>query len=174
MGMENLLKDILNQTVETENEEGQLNSEYFICPELEDVPVTVKDYTFRSGTYTSKAGEEKIWSSLTLQYDVDSQEAREEMKRDEVVVYGSSIFLSIDAETLKLDPDNNQSLARTLKIFGLSIEDGMTVAEIFESFKGGYCMGKVTHRAMENKDGPVLDEEGNQQYGAEVSAIGKA
>lgn len=171
MSAENLLNSFLETTVET----AELNSEFLLCPEMEDVPVTVKDSTFRIGTYVGKAdGEEKIWANLSLQYVVDSAEAREAVKRDEVIVYGAPIFLTIDPETMQLDPDNNQALARTLKVFGLTVEPGMSVKEIFDSFIGGYCIAKITHRAMENKEGAILDEEGNQRYSAEVSAIGKA
>ena len=171
MSAEQLMADFLA----TEGAEEELSLEYPLCPELEDVPVTVQKHQFRMGTYIVKegypdAGEERIWANLSLQFLVDSDEAREAIKRDEVILFGSSIRISI--KDGKLDPNNNQALARTLKVFGLTSTE-LSMQELFDSFTGTSAIGKITHRALENKEGAILDEEGNQRYGAEVSALGK-
>lgn len=168
MSATELLNSFLEQTVDS----AEMNTEYLLCPELEDVPVIVKKYQIRNGT-SVRDGIEKPWFMMSLQYTIDSQEAREAVKRDEVTVYGQPIFLTVSEEG-KLDMDNNQNLARTLKIFDIDIE-GKTNKEIFDSFIGCYAIGKIAHSAMTDKNGEMmLDEEGNQRYRAEVTAIGKA
>jgi len=168
MSAEALLEGFLQQTVDS----AELNTEFLLCPELEGVPVTVKKWDIKTGTYNDKEGVEKAYYNLTIQYIVDSEEARAELSRDEVVVYGSSVFLTVSEEG-KLDLQNNQMLARTLRVFDCPVEN-LTNKEILDSLIGCYGVGKVTHRALSNKAGPLLDEEGNQRYSAEVSAIGKA
>jgi len=168
MSASELLNSFMEQTVDS----AEMNTEYLLCPEVEDVPVIVKDYQIRNGT-SVRDGVERPWFMVSLQYTIDSQEAREAVKRDEVIVYGLPIFLTVSEEG-KLDMDNNQSLARTLKIFDIDIE-GKTNKEIFDSFIGCYAIGKVSHSLMVDKAGEaMLDEEGWQRYRAEVTAIGKA
>lgn len=168
MSATELLNNFLEQTVDS----AEMNTEYLLCPELEDVPVIVKNYQIRNGT-SVRDGVEKPWFMMNLQYTIDSQEARDTVKRDEVNVYGQSIFLTV-SEDGKLDMDNNQSLARTLKIFNVDVE-GKTNKEIFDSLIGCYAVGKVAHSAMTDKTGAaMLDEEGEQRYRAEVTAIGRA
>ena len=166
MSAQELLTSFMDAEIGTE----ELNEEYFVCPELEDVPITVVDYDIRIGTYVDKAtDEEKIWSNLILKFNVDSDEAREELKRDKVIVPGSPIFLRVNEETRQLDPDNNQPLAKLIKLFGLSMEAGATTQQLFESFKGCYCYGVIRQRDMINKDKEIVrDEEGNAKQVAEV------
>ena len=167
MSAEQLVADFLATTVES----SEMNTEYKLCPELEEAPLTVKGTELRAGTYQDSAsGEERAWYSLSVEYSVDSPEAREEMGRDEVVVYGS-VFLTVkDGE---LDMENNQQLAKLLKIFDINPTE-LTIQEIFDSLIGNYCVGKITHVAQMKKKEPVLDDEGNPKYNAEVTMVSAA
>lgn len=170
--MANASEAFLNSFLEQTAEQGELNTEYFICPELEEAPANIVDYQLRSGMSASKDGEEeKPWVMLSFKWDVDDQSAREAVGRDNVHVYGQPIFLSITPDG-KLDSVNNQSLGRLLKLFNTDIT-GMSMKEIFESFKGQRATVKIGHRALTMKDGsPLLDEAGEQRYSAEVVAVG--
>lgn len=168
MSAENLLNDFLTKATE----EGELNSEYFLCPEFDKVSLEVKDWEVKAGTSTKNAENvEKPWAMLILRYKVDSEEARQKVKRDEVLVKSKPVFLSVN-DDLTLNLDSNQQLARTLKIFELEMQG--TLQELFDSFIGCYVEGQITHRPMENKEGVVLDEEGNTIYIAEVNKITKS
>lgn len=170
MSAENFLNSFLAQT----NETAELNTEYFICPELEEAPATVSDYQLKSGMSKGKDGEsERPWVALTLQWDINSPEAREATQRDTVKVYGQPVFLAI-TEQGQLDPVNNQALGRLYKLFGIDVS-GLTIKEMLDCLKGQYASVKVKHRALINKDKePLLDDEGNQRYSAEVVAVGAA
>jgi len=169
MSSEALLASFLAAT----NEVAELNTEYLLCPELDSVPATIVDYQLKTGMSTAKDGEgEKPWYMLSFQYEVDSAEAREVMARDKVMVYGQPIFLAVEPD-FSLHPTNNQGLGRLIKLFDIDMA-GLSIKEIFEAFKGQYCSVKVGHRALSMKDkSPLLDDEGNQRYSAEVMAVGK-
>lgn len=166
-------QDALNSFLNTTNDEAEFSTEFLICPEIEETGAIIKDYQLKTGTSKSNGGEEeKPWFALTLKWDIDSEEAREATKRDNVIVSGQPIFLTV--KDGKLDKDNNQQLARYFKIFDIN-PAGMTPLEIFETLKGQYANVKVTHRQLKDKDGNyLLDDEDNVRVSAEVSAVGKA
>lgn len=169
MSAQEMLNSFLDQTVEA----AELNTEYKLCPEIESAPAIIEDVTFNSGSRASKDGEaEEPWVSAQFKYKVDSQEAREELGRDTVIVSGSPLFLNFEKDGT-LSVPNNQPLARMVKLCGIEIQ-GLSVRQIFECFKGQPVTVKVTHRALTKDKQPLLDEEGNQRYMAEVSGVGPA
>lgn len=165
-----LLDNFLDSTVET----AELYTEYFLCPVFDSVPASIKEVEFNTGMAKSKNGEEeKPWFSVQFKYDIDSQEAREAVHRDTVTLPGRPIFLNLDKDG-KIDPINNQTIARMIKMFGIDIS-GMSVRAIFDSFKGQYVTARVIHRELKDKDGNyLLDDEGKIRVAAEVSNIGPA
>lgn len=168
MSAEALLNNFLDSSVA---EGGELNTQYLMCPELSAAPASITKWDVKTGTFTDKkTGEERQWAILQLTWNIDSEEAREATKRDEVNV-NQSVSLSLTSEG-KLDTDNNQTLGRLAKMFDLDI--GTSVRDLFNSFIGQFAYVKVTHRALTNKAGEaLLDEEGNQRYSAEVTGVGK-
>ena len=169
MSAEALLNNFLDSAV---SQTGELNTEYLLCPELDAAPASIEKWDVKTGTFTDKkTGEERQWAILQLTWNVDSPEAREVVKRDDVKV-GQSVSLSLTAEG-RLDPDNNQALGRLCKLFDLEI-GSMAVRELFNSMIGQFAYVKVAHRALVNKDKEaLLDESGNQRYSAEVVGVGK-
>lgn len=165
-------QNLMNSFLDTANEEAEFSTEFLLCPEIDSAPATVKKWDWQAGTYTDKnTQEEKPWAILNLQWNVDSPEAREVVKRDEVIVR-QSVSLAITHDN-KLDKDNNQALARLFKLFGID-PAGLTPKQIFDNFIGQYGYVKVQHRALINKaKEPLLDDEGKQRYSAEVVAVGK-
>ena len=167
MSAEALLNNFLDSSVA---EGGELNTQYLLCPELDAAPASITKWDVKTGTFTDKGGEERQWAILQLTWNIDSEEARQATKRDEVTV-NQSVSLALTSEG-KLDPDNNQALARLAKMFDLDI--GVSVRELFGSFIGQFGYVKVAHRALVNKQKEaLLDEEGNQRYSAEVVGVGK-
>lgn len=165
-------ENLLNSFLETTQDEGQFETEYKLCPELDAAPATVKKYDVKAGTYTNKQGEEAAWCNLTLTWDVDSQEAREAIGRDEVNVR-QAIMLSFEKGTTKLSKTDNLALGRLLKIWDLDAS-GISLKDLLESLIGQYAVVKVAHRPMIGKDKAQLtDDEGNPRFAAEVVAVGK-
>lgn len=165
MSAEALLASFLQQT----NSETELNTEYFSCPEFEEVPASIASHEIKTGMATSKNGEqEKPWFSLNLKWSIDSEVAREAVHRDEVLVNGRPIFLTVSPDNT-LDPVNNQPLARLLKMFEIDMA-GMTNAEIFACLNGKQATVRVVHRALTNKSGEaLLDEKGEPRFAPEVT-----
>jgi hypothetical protein len=161
-------ESLLNSFMESTEAVGELSTEYLLCPELDSCPATIKEVKFDEGSKNN--GEKEVpWLAFTLRFNVDSEEAREVTGRDEVLVWGGRNFLALTPDN-QIDPLNNQGLARLVKLFNL---EGLDFKELFDSFPGQYCSVKVKHRALSNKEGPILDEEGNQRFLAEVTAVGK-
>ena len=166
--------ELLNSFYDAVTETAELSSEYKVCPELDEVPVTVTKYDIKNGSKVGADGIERPWFMLILTYAVDSQEAKEFLSRDEVTVNGSPIFLTVE-ETGTINLERNQSLKRTLKVLDLVSDEPQSNKEIMDSFIGAYATGRVTHRAMTDKEGnALLSDEGEPRVQAEVSAIASA
>lgn len=165
MSAEALLNKIMN-TPAIQNDE-EFNTEYALCPELDSAFGTVKDWKFTNGTWVDQEGKERIWANLQLRWEIDSDEARASMKKD-IVIVPQTIMLSI-TENGELDKDNNQQFARLMKLFSIKPSEH---ANLFDAFKHQNGWVKVAHRALQNKaKEPLLDDEGNQRYVAEVVAV---
>ena len=163
--------NLLNSFLETANDEAEFNTEFLLCPEIESAPATLEKQSVRTGTFT-RDGEERQWAMLDLEWNVDSQEAREFLGRDKVIVR-QTVSLTLNDEG-KLDQNNNQSLGRLFKLFEINRADFPHYGAMFEALIGQYAQVKVKHRALTQKDkSPLLDDEGNQRYAAEVVSVGK-
>jgi hypothetical protein len=167
MSAANLMQSFLESTLD----QAEYNDKTLICPELDSVPASIDKWDLQAGTFMdSSTQEEKPWAMLNLQWNVDSQEAREHCKRDKVIVR-QTVSLSLTPDN-KLDKDNNQPLIRLCNMFKIDYK-GSKPKAIFESFTGQFAYLKVRHRALINKQKePLLDEEGNQRYSAEVVGVG--
>jgi hypothetical protein len=156
-----LLENFLNNVVEDE-----VSDEYINCPEFEEATATVKGYIFNEGVSKSSDGEEeKPWLSLSLNFIINEQEARDVVGRDEVLV-PAQFFLNTNAAG-GLDIRGNEKLGKFLKVLNVP-SAGRTAFEILEDLKGRSCLAKVRHIARKN-----LDENDNEIIDARVTAIAK-
>lgn len=163
-------ESLLNKALNASDESQEFNTDYLLCPELDSAFGTITDWTFNSGTWTDAEQKERIWANLQLRWDVDSQEAREAIKRDKVIV-SQPIMLAITDEG-ELDRDNNQQFARLMKLFSIKASDYGTLKDLFDAFKHQTGYVKVKQRGLTNKSKePLLDDEGNQKFVAEVVAV---
>lgn len=159
------LSSFLNQVVE-----DQIEDKYILVPECEAV-ATVKDYTFLEGVGTSPDGEtEQPWFILLINFELDSEEAREVTNRDDVLV-SSNHFLRQNAQG-GLDVRGNVQLGRFLKVLGVE-SAGRTAIQIFDDLAGRSCNAKVKHVVRRKDKEDVLDEEGNPVVDARITAISK-
>ena len=166
MSAESLLTKALNAS----GTDQEFNTEYLLCPEVDSAFGTITDWTFSSGTWTDEQQKERIWANLQLRWEIDSQEAREAIKRDKVIV-SQPIMLSITDDG-ELDKDNNQQLARLMKMFSIKASDHRQLKDLFDAFRHQTGYVKVKQRGLTNKaKEPLLDSEGNQKIVAEVVAV---
>jgi hypothetical protein len=148
--MSNAAQDLLNNFLDTVNDSVELESERVLCPEI-DCNMTIKKVDLASGTSKSKDGEgERPWFAATIQYEIDSQEAREATGRDSVVVFGRPMYLNF-LETGGLDPKNNIELGKLVKVLGL--DTNVSTRDLLNSLQGQYLAGSVKHRTISRKDG---------------------
>ena len=155
--------DVLNQLLDSVVNPEEMETEFRVCPEIE-ANATIKKAEIKTGTsekMVSDNNAQGIWANLRILWEIDSEEARQEMQRDDVVV-PQSIFLKVcddDAGNPQLDFVNNQEVARLLKMFEL--EGEMTLQEILDSLAGQLAFVKVEHRPY------------NDQVFAEVTQVGE-
>lgn len=120
-----------------------------LCPEIDATGATIEKVQIDTGIIGKGEREGQPWFSMTFRWDIDSEEAREELGRDTVIVYGDRIFLSVD-ENQQIRKDDNPDLAKLLKMFEIDSE-GLTNAELFDSFLGQFATVQVTHELVEDK-----------------------
>lgn len=147
--MSDALNDLLNSVVNAD----EMETDYRTCPEVE-ANATIKKVSLRSGTSVKMVGPSNsagLWVSMAILWEVDSEEARKEMKRDDVVV-PQDIFLTVKdgAEgTPIIDAANNQTVAALIKLFDL--EGEMTLQEIIDSFQGQLAFVRVKQEPYEER-----------------------
>jgi hypothetical protein len=164
-------EELVNSFLDAVNDDSAMNTEYLVCPELESAPATVEKIEVNVGTYTDKkTQQERKWANLQLVWDIDSEEARQVVKRDKVSVR-QTIMLAFNKDETALDNDNNQTLGRLLKMFDID-KAGKTNGQLFESFVGRFAYVKVVQRHIQNKEKELqYDGEGNPRMMPEVVAV---
>lgn len=164
MSSDTLLENFLSATLD-----DTLTTEYKLCPETVDTTLIVQEAIFKTGT-SVRDGEERVWAHITLRFLVNDEKVISTMKRDEVVVYGNTLFLNLTPKGA-LDPARNQPLAKTLKYCGIKPTKGMSLKEILESFEGAVVLGNIVHEPMKRGKEVLLDTEGNVRLHATVPVI---
>jgi hypothetical protein len=146
---------LLATFLETVNETGEISSERLLIPDGLECNATISKYEVASGEGKDETtGQKRPWFSVTLEYDLDSPEAREAMKRDKVVGFGRPFFLNF-LETGGLDPQRNEMVGKLLEICNIDAA-GMTVKETLDSFVGQYVFVRCQHRSYTNKAGETV------------------
>lgn len=145
---ESALNNLLSSAINVE----ELDTEYHICPEVE-CNATISGTDVRTGNsdkMVGRANSTGMWASLNIAWDLDSEDAREELKRDKITVY-QSIFLTVvddAAGNPRLDLRNNQELAVLTKLFDI---DGETVQEVIDGLQGQLGFVSVTHEIYKDR-----------------------
>ena len=158
--------------------EGQtLETEYKLCPEFESATLRVKKAEITAPKLSAKGEQSRYWAQLRITYVVDEEEAREAMMRDEATINHSVMITCLPSG--QFDWNNNQRLGRFLLSHGVDVKSGNPITWA-EDLVGRSVKGKIIHApAMDkNPDTGVydlarVDDEGEQVYNAEVSAVSR-
>lgn len=152
-------KELMNDFLDTVNDTvSELADEVTLLPDGLECNATIAKLELQSGMAKSKDGEsERPWFGFQLQFELDSQEAREALGRDKVVRFGRTTYLNFD-ENRQLAPRDNVELGKLLKICEISPQ-GLSTRALLDSLVGQYVRIRSVHRTYETKSGETKTAE---------------